>query len=183
MTKILIVDNEKDTCDFVQNFFSQRGFKVFCALNGHRALEIVRKESPHIILLDIRMGEMSGIETLKKIRGIDKAVRVIMVSAVDEQDKMDAARELGAERYITKLSSENNRVNSHTVRCREGQRFTILTQFEVCMQSGVQAVSINHQETGGWNECTAGYSPFIRIERIIAEIQTAKWNGICIGVE
>jgi two-component system response regulator (stage 0 sporulation protein F) len=102
MIKILVVDNEKDTCDFVQSFFSQRGFKVFCALNGHHALEIVRKERPRIILLDIRMGELSGIETLKKIREIDKTVRVIMVTAVDEQEKIDAARGLDIEKYITK---------------------------------------------------------------------------------
>jgi two-component system response regulator (stage 0 sporulation protein F) len=102
MTKILIVDDEKDTCDFVQNFFDNRGFKVFCAMNGHHALEIVKREKPRIILLDVRMRQMNGIETLKKIRMLDKGVKVIMVSAAEEQDKMDAARELGAMRYITK---------------------------------------------------------------------------------
>lgn len=102
MEKILIVDDEKDTCDFVQSFFGERGFKVYCAMNGHHALEVVEREKPDLILLDIRMRHMDGIETLKKIRKIDKKVKVIMVSAADEQEKMDAARALGAEKYITK---------------------------------------------------------------------------------
>lgn len=102
MMKILIVDDEKGTCDFVKDFFEKRGFKVFCAMNGHHALEIIRRERPRIILLDIIMKHMNGIETLKKIREIDKKVKVIMVTGVDEQVKMDAARKLGAEKYITK---------------------------------------------------------------------------------
>ncbi len=102
MAKILVVDDEIDVCDFVKNFFEERNFQVFTALNGNEALRIVRREKPHIILLDIRMREMDGIETLKKIRAVDKDVKVIMVTAVADEDKMEAARELGASEYMTK---------------------------------------------------------------------------------
>ena len=102
MTKILIVDDEIDVCDFVKYFFEERNFQVFTALNGPEALRILKKDKPHIILLDIRMKNMDGIETLKKIREIDKGVRVIMLTAVDDQEKMDAAHKLGACKYITK---------------------------------------------------------------------------------
>ena len=100
--KILIVDDEIDVCDFVKNFFEERDFQVFTALGGSDALRVLRKEKPDIILLDIRMKEMDGIETLKRIRQLDKNIKVIMVTAVEEQDKMDAARKLGASEYITK---------------------------------------------------------------------------------
>jgi len=102
MTKILVVDDEIDVCDFVKNFFEERDFQVFAALGGSDALRIIRKEKPDIILLDIRMKEMDGIETLKRIRQLDKKVKVIMVTAVEEQDKMEVARKLGASEYITK---------------------------------------------------------------------------------
>ncbi|MFH1593342.1 MAG: response regulator [Candidatus Omnitrophota bacterium] len=102
MTKILVVDDEIDICDFVKMFFEQRKFQVFTALSGGDALRIVRKEKPGIILLDIRMKEMDGIETLKKIRATDKTAKVIMVTAVADQDKMNEACELGACEYITK---------------------------------------------------------------------------------
>ncbi len=102
MVKILVVDDEIDVCDFVKLFFEERNFRVFTALGGQEALRLLRKEKPHLILLDIRMREMDGIETLRRIREIDKEVKVIMVTALEEQDKMRAAQKLGASKYVTK---------------------------------------------------------------------------------
>ena len=102
MRKILVVDDEIDICDFVKTFFEERDFKMFTALSGDEAIKILKREKPDIILLDIKMKGMDGIETLKKIRGIDKSVKVIMVSGVEDRDRMEAARKLGASKYITK---------------------------------------------------------------------------------
>jgi len=102
MKKLLVVDDELDVCDFVKSFFEERGFKVYTALGGREALRMLKKESPDMVLLDIRMKDMDGIETLRRIREVDKNVKVIMVTAVADQDKMDAADELGASGYITK---------------------------------------------------------------------------------
>jgi len=102
MTRILIVDDEIDVCDFVKNFFEERDFQVYTALNGNDAIRIVRKDKPELILLDVRMKGMDGIETLKKIREVDKKVKIVMVTAVAEQDIMDQASKLGASKYITK---------------------------------------------------------------------------------
>ena len=116
MTKILVVDDEIDVCDFVKQFFEERNFRAFTALSGEEALRILKKEKPDIILLDIRMKKMDGIETLKRIREIDKDVKVIMVSAVDEQDKMKICRKLGASKYVTKpliLEELEKVVSSH----------------------------------------------------------------------
>ena len=102
MVKILVVDDEIDICDFVKNFFEERNFRVFMALGGSEALRMLRKEKPDLILLDIKMKEMDGIQTLERIRKIDKNVKVIMVSALEDRDKMEAAKKLGASKYITK---------------------------------------------------------------------------------
>ena len=102
MIKILVVDDEMDVCDFVKSFFEERDYRVYIALNGFDALRIVKSEKPDIILLDIRMKQMDGIEALKKIKAIDEDAKVIMVTAVVEQDKIDTACKLGACRYITK---------------------------------------------------------------------------------
>ena len=102
MIKILVVDDEIDVCDFVKHFFEERNFKVFTALNGNDAMRLVKKDKPQLVLLDFRMKGIDGIETLKKIREVDKEVKVIMVTAVSEQNKIDEARELGASNYITK---------------------------------------------------------------------------------
>jgi len=102
MTKILIVDDEMDVCDFVKHFFEERKYRVFTALNSAEGLRLLRREKPHIVLLDVKMPGTDGIETLKKIRDFDKNVIVIMVTAVDDHHSMEQARKLGAARYITK---------------------------------------------------------------------------------
>lgn len=102
MRKLLVVDDEHDICEFVENFFRERGFHVFTALNGEEAISIVRKERPDIILLDIKMQGMDGIAALKHIKEIDRNSKVIMVTALEDQDKMNEAYRLGACDYITK---------------------------------------------------------------------------------
>lgn len=116
MIKLLVVDDEIDVCDFVKNFFEERAFRVYTAFNGQEALRIVKKEKPHLILLDIKMKGMDGIETLKKIREVNKDVKVIMVTAVEDQEKMDNACKLGACEYITKplvLEDLESKVSLH----------------------------------------------------------------------
>ena len=102
MKKILIVDDEADVCDFVKGFFEERGFEVIMALSGTEALRVVKKQKPSLILLDIKMKGIDGIETLKRIRALDKNVNVMMVTAADDKGTMDKASKLGACKYISK---------------------------------------------------------------------------------
>lgn len=102
MPKILVVDDETDVCDFVRNFFQERGYMVMTALNGEEALSVVKRDHPQLVLLDIKMKGMDGIAVLKHIRDIDKTVKVIMVTALGDQDRINEACKLGACEYITK---------------------------------------------------------------------------------
>ncbi len=102
MHKLLVVDDENDICDFVKTFFKDRGFHVFTALNGEEALSIVKKERPDLVLLDIKMKGMDGLAALKYIKESDRGIKIIMVTALADQDKMHEAYKLGACDYITK---------------------------------------------------------------------------------
>jgi two-component system response regulator (stage 0 sporulation protein F) len=102
MIKLLVVDDEVDICDFVKNFFKERKFEVFVAYNGKDALSIVEAREPDIILLDMKMPEMDGLETLRGIKRLNKETKVIMVTAVEDEDKIEAAKDLGAIEYIKK---------------------------------------------------------------------------------
>jgi len=100
--KILTVDDEMGIDSFFYEFFSARNYEVLNAMSGKEAIEVVRKEHPKVVLLDINMRGMGGIEALKKIKEIDKSVSVIMVTGVKDDDVMKEALAAGADDYITK---------------------------------------------------------------------------------
>ena len=80
MSKLLIVDDEIDIREFAKNFFKKRGIDVFTASGGSEAAEIVGAERPDLILLDVRMEEMTGVEFLRQLREGGDQTHVIMVS-------------------------------------------------------------------------------------------------------
>ena len=102
MVKLMVVDDEREVCDFVKNFFNKRGFQVFAELNGEEALKLIEKEDPLIVLQDIRMPGIGGIETLRKRKAKSPNNRVIMVTCVDDIERMETAKNFGADGYITK---------------------------------------------------------------------------------
>jgi len=102
MPRVLIVDDEPDSVDLLREFLAGKGYEVLTASNGEEALQKVKEERPHLILLDIRMPGMNGLEVLRQVREIDKEVGVIMVTAVNEDETGRQALELGAFDYITK---------------------------------------------------------------------------------
>lgn len=100
--KILTVDDELGIDSFFYEFFTLRNFEVLTASNGRDALRLVQKEQPKIVLLDVKMRGMDGIETLKRIREINKEAIIIMVTGVKDDETIKAALSLGANDYITK---------------------------------------------------------------------------------
>ena len=104
MAKLLIVDDELDVREFAANFFRKRKIDVLTAASGEEALDIIATQKPYLVLLDIKMSGMDGIETLKKIREKDAALKVIMVTGKkpEEEDSFDQCKGLGALDYIHK---------------------------------------------------------------------------------
>ena len=100
--KILIVDDEKDTCEILAEILSDEGYETFSARSGRSALVKVEKEKPDLVLLDIKMPQMDGIEGLERIKKIDKGIAVIMITAYGALNTARGAMRLGAYDYITK---------------------------------------------------------------------------------
>jgi DNA-binding response OmpR family regulator len=102
--KLLIVDDEEDILEETKEILEKKGFTVFTAIDSDQALDVFQKERPNIYILDIHMpkSKLDGIRILEEIRKTDKNSYCIMLSRVDEQDKIEAARALGANRYILK---------------------------------------------------------------------------------
>jgi DNA-binding NtrC family response regulator len=99
---IMVVDDEPQIRSLLSDFLKKKGYEVETASNGEEAVQKAARSKPAAILLDMRMPGMDGIETLQKIRGIDRDVVVIMITAVEDHDIAESAMKLGAYDYILK---------------------------------------------------------------------------------
>ena len=103
MAKILIGDDSAFMRKILKNILTKEGYTdISEASNGEEIVEKFKKEKPNLVLLDIIMERKDGIETLKEITKIDKNAKVIMVSAVGQDQMVKEAVTLGAEDYIVK---------------------------------------------------------------------------------
>lgn len=102
MPKILVVDDEVQICRILKEHLTLRGYAVFTAHNGIDALEVFKEKSPHVVLLDVMMPKMGGIDTLREMKKLDPSVGIIMVTATLDEAVIDEALKLGAHDYITK---------------------------------------------------------------------------------
>ena len=102
--KLLVLDDEPGIIDFISKIYRTRGFDVFGATDGIAALEIFKKERPHISLIDIHMpySPIDGVEALRRIKEIDSKAICVMITRISEPDKVKLAREYGAFSYLLK---------------------------------------------------------------------------------
>ena len=102
MRKVLVVDDEPQAVELLEEFLTAKGYAVVGASSGEEALRRLKEERPHLMLLDIRMPVMDGLEVLRRAREIDREVGIIMVTAVSEERTGREALRMGAYDYITK---------------------------------------------------------------------------------
>lgn len=102
--KILLVDDEPDILEFIGYNLTREGFDVTTANNGKEAIQLAKKIKPDLIILDVMMPEMDGIETCHEIRAIDdlKHTLITFLSARGEDYSQVAGFDAGADDYITK---------------------------------------------------------------------------------
>ncbi|WP_298477388.1 response regulator transcription factor [uncultured Maribacter sp.] len=102
--KILLVDDEPDILEIVSYNLSTEGYQVFTAKNGVEAVSMAKKKTPHLIILDVMMPEMDGIEACEIIRGTSGLENTIItfLTARGEDYSQVAGFDAGADDYITK---------------------------------------------------------------------------------
>jgi DNA-binding response OmpR family regulator len=102
MLRMLIVEDEQDICECLSDFFSSRGFTVVSVFSGEEALERLQQEAADVILLDILLPGLSGIEILKRVRTSNPRAKIVMVTSIDQEDVREQAFYYGAAGYVTK---------------------------------------------------------------------------------
>ncbi len=102
--KILLVDDEEDILEFLSYNLSKQGYRVFQANNGRKGLEIAKSESPDLILLDVMMPEMDGMQVCEQLRELDQLDNtfIVFLTARSEEYSELAGFAVGADDYITK---------------------------------------------------------------------------------
>lgn len=100
--KVLVVDDQYGIRVLIKEIFSKDQLDVMQAANGKQALEMVHTEKPDLILLDMKMPGMDGLEILRHLRMFDQRLKVIMMTAYGELDMVDEATKLGALAHFTK---------------------------------------------------------------------------------
>ncbi|MCD4741670.1 MAG: response regulator [Desulfobacteraceae bacterium] len=102
INKILIIDDEKDIVKFLSMSLKIDGYETVTAYNGKQGIEVFKKEQPDIVLTDIKMPEMDGLEVLRQIKMIDPETEVILITGHGDIDSTIAALQRGASDFINK---------------------------------------------------------------------------------
>jgi len=102
MTRILIVDDDRKIVDLVRAYLEKDGYRVLAAYDGLQALELARQKRPDLIILDLMLPGMDGLDVCRILRGEGNKVPIIMLTAkTTEADKL-IGLDLGADDYVTK---------------------------------------------------------------------------------
>lgn len=101
--RLLVVDDEQEQCDSIKSYFSRRNFLVFSALTGEEALSLIKKHKPDLVLLDMKLPGMEGIEVLRILRQYDKDTKVAMVTGdILNDEEMKEITSLGIVDFLSK---------------------------------------------------------------------------------
>jgi DNA-binding response OmpR family regulator len=121
-SKILLVDDEPKVCELIKAYLVKDGYDVIIAADGKTAIEQAQRHKPDLILLDLNLPELDGLEVCRTIRR-QSNVPIIMLTARDEETDKIVGLELGADDYVTKPFSPRElvaRVSAVLRRYREG---------------------------------------------------------------
>jgi DNA-binding response OmpR family regulator len=100
--KILVVEDEEATNLLITNYLCRKGYNAFSIATVKGAMDVVKREHPDITLLDIKLGDGSGLDILTRIKEFDKNIKVLMVTALEDEDTIRKAKSLGADGYVAK---------------------------------------------------------------------------------
>lgn len=99
--KILIVDDDKKTVDLIQLYLEKDGYRVLAAYNGRQALELTRQKRPDLVVLDLMLPQVDGLDVCRILRGESKVPIIMLTARTTEDDKL-LGLDLGADDYVTK---------------------------------------------------------------------------------
>ncbi len=102
MKKLLIVDDEDGIVEEIADFFREEGFEVHKAHTGEEAIQALRSTGPHLVMIDLKLPDMSGLLVLKVAKEINPRIKAIVNTGYVDQNMIDQAQELGCDVFLHK---------------------------------------------------------------------------------
>ena len=144
---ILVVDDEDSICSFMEEVFASEGYTVSTANDAEKGLQMAEELRPDLVLLDLKMPKMSGVDILRRIKAIDEDMAVVMMTGFGTMDTARAAMRLGAFDYVTKpfdlphvkrvaRSAIAHRMDSYVEKLRSGKE--LLSEEEVAFLNDIR---------------------------------------------
>ena len=99
--KILVVDDDKKTVDLIRLYLEKDGYRVTVAYDGRQALELARQKRPDLVVLDLMLPEVDGLDVCRILRAESKVPVIMLTARTTEEDKL-LGLDLGADDYVTK---------------------------------------------------------------------------------
>ena len=100
--KLLVVDDENGILEEVKTFFEEEGFEVFVADSGEEGIQLLKREKPDVLLVDMKLPDMSGLLVLKVAKESSPLTKVIVNTGYVDQVLIDQAEELGRDVFLQK---------------------------------------------------------------------------------
>jgi two-component system response regulator RegX3 len=151
VVRILIVEDEESLADSVRYNLEREGYLVTVAADGRRALETFRSESPSLVILDLMLPELSGLDVCRMIRA-ESNVPIIMVTAKDSEADKVTGLELGADDYVTKPFSVRELVSRVRANLRRSSIQAVAQADHVLVGGPVRMDVLRHEVTVGEQE-------------------------------
>jgi two-component system alkaline phosphatase synthesis response regulator PhoP len=123
---ILIVDDEPSIVQLVRMYLERENFRVEVAVDGEAAVESVKSLQPALVILDVMLPKLDGLEVCRRLRGQDHPVAIIMLTARDEDIDKILGLELGADDYLTKPFNPRELVARVKAILRRGERTALV---------------------------------------------------------
>jgi two-component system, OmpR family, alkaline phosphatase synthesis response regulator PhoP len=148
--KILVVDDEEDILELVRYNLSKEGYKILCAASGEEGLNIARDQTPDLIVLDLMLPGLDGLDVTRRLKGDNatQKIPIVMLTARGEESDIITGLELGAEDYVTKPFSPKVLVARIRAVLRRNIKDTseekdVLTIHEITIRPGRHEVLVN----------------------------------------
>ena len=100
--RVLVVDDQPGIRKLLEELFKREGFEVALACDGRQAIEEVRKAVPDVVVMDMKMPNMNGLEAAEEILNLNGNISIVLITAYGEAELIEKARQIGVKEYIVK---------------------------------------------------------------------------------